>query len=122
MEASRIDYIKEFFLSVDGTQFFYEGGSWFKIEIVEAPTTSAHPGGVSYSLAYFDAENRCRVRFDNAHRVRLKGREAPLAFDHWHRFSDGKLVPYSFVDLLTLFEDFFRAVEAHRDSEFRPSG
>jgi YD repeat-containing protein len=122
MEKSRFDYIKEFFLSVDGFRYFDEDGSWYKIEIAEAPTTSTHPGGISYSLAYFDAENICRVRFDNAHQVRLKGRGTPLAYDHWHRFSDGELVPYLFVDLPTLFEDFFRAVEARRDAEYRSSG
>jgi Family of unknown function (DUF6516) len=122
MEASEIDYIREFFLSVNGFRFFYDDRSWYKVEIVSVPMTGTHPGGISYSLAYFDAENVCRVRFDNAHPVRLKGRGGPLAFDHWHRFADGQLVPYSFVDLATLFEDFFRAVEAHRDSEYRSSG
>jgi hypothetical protein len=115
MELSR-DYTKEFFLSVDGFRLTYEDGSWYKIEIVQVPISGTYPRGVSYSLAYFDAENVCRVRFDNAHQVRVKGRGSPPAFDHWHRFSDGQLVPYSFVDLPTLFEDFFRAVEAHRES------
>jgi hypothetical protein len=122
MEGSELDYIKEFFLSIDGFRFFFEDGSWYKIEISEVPITDTHPGGISYSLAYFDGENVCRVRFDNAHQVRLKGRGARLAFDHSHRFADGKLVPYSFVDFATLFEDFFQAVEAHRDPEYRSSG
>jgi hypothetical protein len=31
-------------------------------------------------------------------------------------------VQYRFIDLLTLFEDFFRAVEAHHDAQYRSSG
>jgi Family of unknown function (DUF6516) len=116
------DYIKEFFLSADGIRYFYEDGSWIKIDIADVPVTDAQPGGVSYSLAYLDAANVCRVRFDNAHQVRRKGRQASRAFDHWHRFANGELVPYQFIDLPTLFEDFFRAIEAHRDAEYRSSG
>jgi hypothetical protein len=122
MALSNEDYIKEFFLNVDGFRVFYEDGSWYKIEIAEVPITDTHPGGVSYSLAYFDAANVCRVRFDNTHRARSRGRGVFMAFDHWHRFSRGELVPYSFVDLPTLFEDFFRAVEAHRSQDYRSSG
>jgi hypothetical protein len=116
------DYIKEFFLSADVIRYFYEDGSWIKIDIADVPVTDAQPGGVSYSLAYLDAANVCRVRFDNAHQVRRKGRQASRAFDHWHRFANGELVPYQFIDLPTLFEDFFRAIEAHRDTEYRSSG
>lgn len=115
------DYTKELFLSLNNFRVNYPDGSFYEFKIVEVPVSETRPGGVAYSLAYIDGAGVCRVRFDNAHAV--KGRGSVLAaFDHWHRFSKGELVPYLFIDLPTLFEDFYRALEVHLDPAYRSSG
>ncbi len=117
-----MDYCEEFFLSANGFRYVYPDGSWYKIEIAKTAVTETHPGGVSYCLAYFDAQSICRIRFDNAHPVRAGMRRRSRPFDHWHRFANGELVPYSFVDLPPLFEDFFQVLEAYLNPELRSSG
>jgi hypothetical protein len=116
------DYIKEFFLSLNDFRANYPDGSFYEFKMVEVPVSETHPGGVTYSLIYVDAGGTCRVRFDNAHAVSTKGRGSASTFDHWHRFSGGELVPYPFIDLPTLFEDFYRALEAHLDPVYRSPG
>lgn len=56
--------------------------------------TSDRPHGYKYRLYYGDSEGNCLVRYDN---------EAGKS-DHKH--IDDKELPYSFVDIDTLFNDF----------------
>ena len=113
LEEGSMDYSKEFFLQNDGLVYEYQTGHWFTVECSEVKQSPERPGGFKYSLAFFDKDDECLVRYDNSHAVNVYGRPNPVAYDHWHRFSDGTLVPYEFKGTEKLLEDFFKAVEKH---------
>lgn len=112
-------HARAFFKQCNGLKYVYDNGYWFKIEFKEVRSTPRRPAGIKYSLALFDEKGTCLVRFDNGHGVKARGRRNPVAFDHWHRFSDGALIPYAFVDEETLVSDFFQAVDALLPPELR---
>lgn len=116
------DHVREFFKSFDGLIYRYETGHWFTISCQEVERTPERPIGVKYSAAFFDVYGVCRVRFDNSHSAKIKGRPNPIAFDHWHRFGDnGELVPYEFTTIEQLLTDFFEAIDRHLPPELRSS-
>lgn len=119
--SSASSYALEYLLQFDGYIYVYPNGNYFKIEAKRVKPTPRRPGGIKYSLAFFDERNNCLVRFDNAHGVRIRGRRNPVAFDHWHRFGEAEVVPYRFVDAETLMADFIRAVDARLPPELRSS-
>ncbi|MBX5494814.1 MAG: hypothetical protein IRZ15_05725 [Bryobacteraceae bacterium] len=114
-----MNYAEEFFRQFDGLTFFYETGHWWKVEIKKVRATPRRPAGLKYSLAFFDPDDRCLVRFDNSHGVKVRGRKNPAPFDHWHRFATGEVVPYAFIDMQTLVEDFFKAIDKHLPPNLR---
>lgn len=114
-----MDHTEEFFRQFDGVTYVYESGHSFKISIRRVSATPHRPGGIRYSLAFFDPSGTCLARFDNSHGVKVRGQRNPVAFDHWHRFSSGELVPYAFTSLQALVEDFFAAVDAHLPPELQ---
>ena len=114
-----MDFAEEFYRQFDGLEYVYASGHWFKIEIRKVPATARRPGGFRYSLAFFAPDGTCLVRFDNSHGIKSRRRRNPVAFDHWHRFSRDELVPYAFIDLQTLVDDFFKAIDAHLPPELR---
>jgi hypothetical protein len=117
------DHTREFFAEHDGFTYFYPSGHWYKVENKEVPESSERPGGLKYSLTFFGPDDRCLVRFDNSHAVKVKGRANPIAYDHWHRFGDlEELVPYEFTDVVTLLIDFFDAIDRHLPPEWRSAG
>ena len=118
------DYAREFFRDHDGLTYVYATGHWYKIENHDEPQSESRPAGLKYSLAFFDVENVCLVRFDNSHPPSLRGRPNPVAFDHWHRRTaqGDELVPYSFTTVEQLLVDFFEAIDRHLPPEFRTSG
>jgi hypothetical protein len=108
-----MDHTKEFFAQCDGLEYTYPSGHWYKIECRQVGATEEVPSGLKYSLAFFDDGKNCLVRFDNAHQVQVHGKPGPVAWDHWHRFSNGTLVPYQFKDAETLLADFFKSIAVH---------
>jgi Family of unknown function (DUF6516) len=114
-----MDAAEEFFRQFDGETFVYGTGHWWKIEIKEVAATPGRPAGLKYSLSFFDEDDNCLVRFDNSHSINVRGKANPTTFDHWHRFSKDELVAYTFVDLKTLVEDFFSAIDIHLPPELR---
>ena len=117
------EYVRDFFKSHHGLTYYYETGHWYTITCKNTEATPSRPIGLKYSLAFFDADNRCLVRFDNSHAVNVKGKPNPAAYDHWHRFEDkNELVPYEFTSIEQLLEDFFAAIDCYLPPELRASG
>jgi hypothetical protein len=116
------DHTRKFFIEQDGLTYFYETGHWWKVECKEVPETPERPSGLKYGISFFGPDDRCLVRFDNSHAVKIRGRTNPVAFDHWHRFGNPEeLVPYQFTDVETLIEDFFKAIDRYLPPELRSS-
>jgi hypothetical protein len=90
-------------------------GFWIKIEAWCVEANEHVPHGIRYALTLHDRHGTRLLGFDNAHAVkppkrkRYAGRR--LAYDHRHRHSRDKGVPYEFTSPQQLLEDFFNEVD-----------
>lgn len=103
-----------FLLAFDGREHHFEGGCWAKFEIRQVAATKAKPHGLSYSFTLHGPDGKRLLGFDNAHAVKPPGgghRKTAAENDHWHRTAEDIGIPYRFVDVETLLEDFQAAVE-----------
>ena len=98
-------------LDLDGSILEQEGGYWIKIEARRVPSSEHAPHGIRYSLTLHDKLGTRVLGYDNAHAVkppkkfRFAGQRLP--YDHRHRTSSDKGVPYVFESAHRLLEDFF---------------
>lgn len=90
-------------------------GYWLKIEAWRVETTPPVPHGIRYSLTLHEPYGKRILGYDNAHAVKLpkkfKYAGRILAYDHKHRHSGDKGVPYEFQDAHQLLADFFSEVD-----------
>ena len=100
------DHTLEFLLQFNGVRYVYPNGCWWLIRARRARANRSRPAGIKYSLAFFDADSNCLVRFDNSHSIRGG---APA--DHWHRVGRDEPLRYSFSGAERLIEDFFAAID-----------
>jgi hypothetical protein len=102
-------------LDLDGSILEQEGGYWIKIEVRRVPMSRPAPHGIRYSLTLHDKYGARVLRYDNAHAVKppkkLKFAGQRLPYDHRHRTSSDKGVPYAFESGQRLLEDFFAEVD-----------
>jgi len=111
-------------LELDGSIIDQGDGYWINIRVrlLENPTDE-RPHGISYSLTLHDPHNQRILGFDNAHAIKSTGRKKytgrRIEYDHQHRSSKDKGVPYEFVSAYQLLKDFFNEVDnvlkEHRD-------
>jgi len=105
----------ETLLDLDGSILEQEGGYWIKIEVRRIPTSEHAHHGIRYSLTLHDKYGTRVLGYDNAHAVKppkkfkFAGRRLP--YDHRHRTSNDKGVPYAFESADRLLEDFFAEVD-----------
>jgi hypothetical protein len=101
-------------LSMNGLIHRDQDGTYVKIEAKLVKSSPARPHGIKYSLT-LHAEDGCRLfAIDNAHAIKKsEARHAVTLMEYDHRHPDGgpKVRPYEFVDVGTLLEDFWAAVE-----------
>jgi hypothetical protein len=73
------------------------------------------PHGIRYSLTLHEPYGDRILGYDNAHAVKppkkFKYAGRILTFDHKHRNTSDKGVPYEFKDAQQLLEDFFADVD-----------
>jgi len=103
-------------LDLDGSILDQGDGYWIKIVVKLAGTISAErPHGISYSLTLHDPLNQRILGFDNAHSIKATGNMKytgrRIEFDHKHRSTKDKAVPYQFIDGYQLLKDFFDEVD-----------
>lgn len=102
-------------LDLDGSILEQEGGYWIKIEVRLVPMSRHAPHGIRYSLTLHDRHGARVLGYDNAHAVKppkkFKFAGQRLPYDHRHRTSSDKGVPYSFESASRLLEDFFAEVD-----------
>ena len=105
----------ETLLELDGSILEQEGGFWMKVEVKQVTATDRMPHGIRYSLTLHDRHGTRVLGYDNAHAVkplkkfRYSGTRLP--YDHKHRTSSAKGVPYAFESAQRLLEDFFAEVD-----------
>ena len=102
-------------LDLDGSILEQEGGYWIKIEVRLMPPSEHARHGIRYSLTLHDKYGTRVLGFDNAHAVKppkkFKFAGQRLPYDHRHRTSSDKGVPYAFKSAQRLLEDFFAEVD-----------
>jgi hypothetical protein len=106
-------------LELDGEIYDQGDGYWVKIEARRVVPTLHVPHGIRYSLTLHDRYGMRMLGFDNAHAIPCKGRRhvaRRLDYDHRHRHSRDRGVPYIFVSAHRLLADFFHAVDATLES------
>lgn len=102
-------------LDLDGSILEQEGGYWIKIEVRRIPPSLDAQHGIRYSLSLHDKYGTRVLGYDNAHAVKppkkFKFAGQRLPYDHRHRTSSDKGVPYAFESAQRLLEDFFAEVD-----------
>ena len=102
-------------LDLDGVIIEQAGGCWTKFEVRRASQpTEEIPHGIRYSLTLHDRRGERLMGFDNAHAVKpqKKGKhQGRKTYDHRHRHSTDKGVPYEFIDGHQLLKDFWLEVD-----------
>lgn len=102
-------------LDLDGCILEQEGGYWIKIEARRVPASEHALHGIRYSLTLHDKYGTRVLGYDNAHAVKplkkFKFAGQRLPYDHRHRTSRDKGVPYVFESAHRLLEDFFAEVD-----------
>lgn len=102
-------------LDLDGSILEQEGGYWIKIEVQRNPMSRHAPHGIRYSLTLHDRYGTRVMGYDNAHAVKpptkFKFSGQCMPYDHRHRTSRDKGVPYAFESGSRLLEDFFAEVD-----------
>ena len=90
-------------------------GYWIKIEAWQVEPTPEIPHGIRYSLTLHESYGQRILGYDNAHAIKppkkFKYAGRILTYDHQHRHTSDKGVPYEFKDAHQLLVDFFTAVD-----------
>jgi len=78
-------------------------------------SSPAIPHGSRYSLTLHNAYETRVMEFDNAHAVRRPRQDRYsgriMTYDHQHRYTANKGVPYEFQDAYQLMKDVFAEVD-----------
>ena len=109
------DVSLETLLGLDGSVLEQENGFWIKVEVRAVEASEHIPHGIRYCLTLHDRYGTRVLGYDNAHAVKLpkkfKFAGRRLSYDHRHRTSSDKGVPYLFESPQRLLEDFFAEVD-----------
>lgn len=105
----------ETLLDLNGVVINQEKGYWVKFEVSKTDVTKERPHGLSYSLTLHEKYGKRVMGYDNAHAVKLpkkyKYSGCIIEYDHHHRHSLDRGVPYEFKDSYQLLQDFFEKVD-----------
>jgi hypothetical protein len=108
------DPFLELLLQADGAVFSLEGGYQVKYEVRQIEPAKGVPHGIRYNLVLLDRYKRRVLGFDNAHRVRTGKRRLGAWSKTWdHVHIRGQVIPYKFVSIVQLNDDFWAEVEKH---------
>lgn len=109
------DHGLETLLDLDGVVIEQTQGFWVKFEVTRAEVTLHRPHGIRYSLTLHDRYGQRVMGYDNAHAIKLPQKYKyvgqKIEYDHHHRHSSDKGVPYEFESAFQLLEDFFNSVD-----------
>lgn len=102
-------------LDLHGSILDQGDGYWIKIEAWQVDVADSWPHGIRYSLTLHEPHGGRILGYDNAHALKpSRGfRHAGVVrpYDHRHRYSADRAVPYEFKSAQQLLEDFFTDVD-----------
>lgn len=108
-----MDYGLENLLNLDGFEFTYESGHWYKIEAKRVKITKVRPHGIKYNLTLHDKDNKRSFGVDNAHGIKSNKKLSArvIRYDHMHKSKVDKGTIYEFKSAEKLLIDFFTSVD-----------
>lgn len=102
-------------LDLNGTEVNREDGYTWRIDAWLVSPTKDIPHGIKYRLTLHNKYGTRVMGYDNAHAVKVSGKRLVAGtkrpYDHKHRTSHDKGVPYEFESAAKLVQDFFNAVD-----------
>jgi hypothetical protein len=102
-------------LDLHGSILDQGGGYWIKLEAWQVDVSDEIPHGIRYSLTLHEPYGKRILGYDNAHAVKppkkFKYAGRIMTYDHKHRHTTDKGVPYEFIDAQQLMRDFFADVD-----------
>lgn len=102
-------------LDLHGSILDQGNGYWIKVEAWRVDESVYRPHGIRYSLTLHEPYGGRILGYDNAHAVKPLGgfKHAGMIrpYDHRHRHSADRGVPYEFKNAQQLLEDFFADVD-----------
>lgn len=108
-----MDYGIETLISLDGLEYTYENGYWYRIEANIVSPTKERPHGLRYNLTFHNKYNKRIFGMDNAHGVKAgrKFQGRLITYDHLHKDAVDQGTPYEFDTAEKLLEDFFKHID-----------
>lgn len=108
----------EYLLDLNGSIVYLDddnSGYWWKIDAWKVLADKNVPHGIKYRLTLHNEYGTRLMGYDNAHSVKAKSRSkiagVKKSYDHKHRTSCDKGVPYDFESPAKLLEDFFKSID-----------
>ncbi len=101
-------------LDLNGSSYWCDKNYWVKFEAIKVHKDQHRPHGIKYSLTLHDRNNTRILGFDNAHRIKRKGRRPQrytgriITWDHVHK--QEKIEHYLFSSASQMLQDFWDAV------------
>jgi len=110
------EYQKQILFDLNGLKETNKDGYYVKFEAREVKNSTQIPHGIKYSLTLHDRNNTRLIGYDNAHLVKMPtrkryGARKIIAWDHKHRYSKDKGIPYEFDTVTELLFDFWNDVD-----------
>ncbi len=101
-------------LNMDGFEFHYPNGYWYRIEarLVKADTRLPH--GIRYTLTFHNNYGKRIFGIDNKHRPKSKRKGYHgqiIEYDHVHNNENDKGTPYTFENTEKLLTDFWVRID-----------
>lgn len=108
-----MDYGLETLLSLNGFEYTYENGYWYRIEVSLIDATTERPHGLRYNLTFHNKYNKRIFGMDNAHGIKSgkKFQGRLISYDHLHKSTVDKGTPYKFDSPEKLLQDFFKHID-----------
>jgi hypothetical protein len=105
----------EVLLELDGIIIEQNNGFWTKFEVMLLDMPSKErPHGIRYSLTLHDRYGTRVLGFDNAHAIKPNKKAkycGHKTYDHQHRHSRDRGIPYFFNNAYELLKDFWLEVD-----------
>jgi len=108
------DFGLDALLNMDGFEFHYPNGYWYRIEARLVKADDHLPHGIRYTLTFHNNYGKRIFGIDNKHRPKSKRKGYHgqiIEYDHVHINESDKGTPYTFINAEKLLTDFWAHID-----------